>query len=177
MQVSIGDGLSCIWKEGVGYLYLNNLEEIREAGFSGFYTIDELNGNNKVIPSGKGVYMVLITDHKPDFLTNGTGGFFKDKDPNVSIETLQDKWVNKTVVIYIGKAECLKSRIKQYLSFGRGNKSPHWGGRLIWQVINSNKLIICWKETSLRDPRDYEIELISEFKKYYLKRPFANIND
>ena len=54
-------------------------------GFEGFRPIGELmNGVKSVIPAQMGVYVVLREDNtKPVFVTKGTGGFFKGKDPNV----------------------------------------------------------------------------------------------
>jgi hypothetical protein len=98
-------------------------------------------------------------------------GFFKEKDPNVSIETLKQNWVNHTKVVYIGKAggvdssATLKSRIKQLIKFGQGKNVGHYGGRLIWQLKNSDELILCWKQLPYDDPREIQKLLISHFNK------------
>lgn len=71
----------------------------------------------------------------PEFLSHGTGGFFKGKDPNVSITELETNWVENTCVVYIGKAgTTLQKRLNQYLKFGNGQNIGHWGGRYIWQI-------------------------------------------
>lgn len=155
----------------------SNEDEIREYGFDGFYKIGYLNIDSTVIPSEKGVYMVLFRGTSPEFLENGTCGFYKGKNPNFTINELKSNWVEDTIVLYIGKANNLQSRIKQYLSIGKGNKSPHWGGRLIWQLNNSNDLIVCWKNTLNINPREYESILINDFSLQYNKRPFANLVD
>jgi len=162
----------------------NNIEEIREAGFTGFKKVSELFHDSSSIPAIKGVYLVLYNDNKlPKFLTQGTGGFFKGKDPNMPLSFLDNNWVNDTVVVYIGKAgkdgssATLKSRLKQYLSFGKGKNVAHYGGRLIWQLKNSRDLIVCWKELLNDDPRTIESKLIKEFYSLYSQRPFANLTD
>ena len=159
-----------------------DIEEINKSGFTGFMMIGDLFQDSSMLPSIKGVYMVLNIDNKkPEFLTLGTGGHFKLKDPNVSISELKNNWVDNSIVVYIGKAgknggtATLKSRLKQYLDFGQGKKRGHWGGRLIWQLKNSSDLVVCWKTLPGEDPRTYEAELIQQFVTKFGKRPFANL--
>lgn len=109
---------------------------MREAGFAGFRTIHELWKDDSVIPKTKGVYFVLYPGNgMPEFVEKGTGGFFKNRDPNVSMAELRSKWVDGTPVIYIGKAggqsrktgkpgkATLQSRIRQYLRFGKSGRT------------------------------------------------------
>lgn len=161
-----------------------SIESIKNNGFNGFKTIAELNYDNSVIPKKRGVYLVLIpTIEMPEFLSIGTGGFFKGRNPNIPVNQLKMKWVDDTRVIYIGKAgnltgnATLYSRLNQYLRFGQGKNIGHWGGRLIWQIKDSSKLIICWKPVPNIDPREYEKQLLNDFISQYSKLPFANINN
>ena len=121
-----------------------------------------------------------LKDSEPEFLEQGTGGFFKKKEPrnpNVSIAELRDNWVPNEAIIYIGKATSLKSRLGSYLRFGGGKFATHWGGRYIWQLKDSRELLVCWKETD-ENPRVVEEEIIAQFKKEHGgKRPFANLQD
>jgi len=65
----------------------------------------ELRSSKELIPAVRGVYVLLrISTHAPVFLEEGTGGFFKGKDPNVSLEVLRQNWVETSPVVYIGKA-------------------------------------------------------------------------
>jgi hypothetical protein len=164
------------------------VEDIRKEGFQGFVRIAELYQDSSLLPHEKGVYLVLYReDQKPVFLERGSGGSHKGKNPNVPISTLVSAWVNDTIVLYIGQAggkrggkesnATLQSRIKTYLSFGRGRKAGHWGGRLIWQIQDSQNLIVCWKRTEKEDPKKVEENLIQEFQSIYQKRPFANLQD
>ena len=104
----------------------NNIEEIKNAGFVGFKSMKDLFLDSSVLQAIKGVYMVLSTSEEtPEFLTTGTGGHFKGKNPNVSISELKSNWVKNTIVVYIGKAgkdgsaATLRSRLRQYFGFGR----------------------------------------------------------
>ncbi len=59
---------------------------LRQNGFEGFVSIANLKANPNQIPQKQGVYVVMFPfDKEPNFLQTGTGGFFKDKDPNVTI--------------------------------------------------------------------------------------------
>jgi len=159
-----------------------SIETIKQAGFYGFVTIESLNRDMSNIPHKKGLYLVLRINQMPcEYLEIGTGGFFKQKNPNVSLLELQRNWVDEACVVYIGKAgkdggnATLKSRLRQYLKFGQGQNIGHWGGRLIWQLKDVNQLTICWKTLDEDDPRQAEKELIQAFVKQYGKRPFANL--
>jgi hypothetical protein len=154
----------------------NDLDELKKAGFIGFKKISELFIDSSMLPDIQGVYLVLNTAKKQgDFLQVGTGGHFKGKNPNVSINELKSNWVDNTLVIYIGKATSLKSRLRQYFRFGQGKDIGHYGGRLIWQLKYSRDLVVCWKSTPIDDPRVLESELIKQFISLNGKRPFANL--
>lgn len=160
-----------------------DIKQIRENGFSGFKTIKELYSDKSLIPQIKGVYLVLLNGHKPEFVEAGTGGYFKQKNPNVPISFLASNWVNDTSTVYIGQAggngsnATLNSRLWQYLRFGNGAPVGHYGGRLIWQIKNCHDLLICWKPLPAHDPRENETKLILLFKSIHSVRPFANLTD
>lgn len=158
--------------------------DLQKKGFQGFVTISSLIKNNSILPKSKGVYMILYTSQSsPKFKSNGSGGFFKGRNPNVSIQELEDNWVSNTAIIYIGKAGAtlglatLQSRLKQYLNFGQGKAVGHWGGRFIWQISNVEDLVVCWKALPNEEPAQIESLLIQEFTTHYGRRPFANLRN
>ena len=154
------------------------VEKLKDEGFKGFVRVEELMSNPKLPEDEKGVYVVLYThDTRPDFMQVGTGGFFKDEDPNVSIEELEANWIDGEQIIYIGKATSLRDRRSQYMKFGIGKKIGHKGGRYVWQIKDSANLLVCWKRTD-EEPRDVEKKMIAEFKLSHKgRRPFANLQD
>ena len=163
-----------------------NRDYLQAQGFEGFKTVGELmDGAKSRIPVQKGVYVVLReSESTPQFLKEGTGGFFKGKNPNVSLAELEENWVAGTPVLYIGKAggagssATLQKRLDQYLRFGRGANVGHWGGRYIWQLADSRDLVVCWKSLVNENPRDVEQKMIADFKAVHAgKRPFANLMD
>ncbi len=164
---------------------LTSIAGLRSQGFDGFVTVADLRrGNRDNIPAVPGVYLVLrdCASH-PEFLDVGTGGRFKNKDPNVSVSKLKDEWVEGAVIVYVGQAgskskRTLKKRIGELIRFGQGSPVGHRGGRLIWQLRGADRLLVCWKEVADDDPRELEKELIAAFKSVYGdRRPFANLRD
>ncbi len=150
--------------------------------FSGFKTVSHLRNNLHLIPKVPGVYLVFRNDtDNPKFLTVGSGGHFKDREPNVPLNELSANWVEDASVVYIGKAGSLTgsatllSRIKQLLQFGDGKNIGHWGGRLLWQLADHEELVIAWKEITDQEPKAVETVMIQEFKDYFGQRPFANL--
>ena len=157
------------------------IQRLKSDGFEGFISVETLMQSCKVVPSYSGVYIVLrLKGSEPEFLEQGTGGFFKKKEPrnpNVSIDELRDNWVPNEAIMYIGKTKSLNKRLGTYLRFGEGKPVSHWGGRYIWQLKDSRELLVCWKKTD-EDPRVVEKEMIAQFKKEHGgKRPFANLQD
>ncbi len=160
----------------------NDLSEIEKNGFVGFKTVAELWNDKSSIPKVKGVYLIIDPNFKTtDFLITGVGGFFKHKDPNVSVSELKLNLVTGSQVVYVGKAgsptgkATLNSRLGQYLRFGQTKNVGHWGGRYIWQIKKHSDLLICWKATPNDDPREIEKELLSKYIKDFGKLPFANL--
>jgi hypothetical protein len=160
----------------------DSIEAIKNEGFEGFLTLGSLMEKNSPVPKAKGIYFILYTQNeKPEFVETGSGGFYKDMDPNVPIDELHENWVENTIVLYIGRAgkgignTTLRDRLRQYFSFGRGKRTGHRGGRYVWQIKNYDELIVCWKKVFGEDPRDVEAALIKEFYDTYRKRPFANL--
>jgi hypothetical protein len=106
------------------------LKDFKEGGFNGFYKIIELVDNLNLIPEERGVYLIISPDSKPKFLIVDTGGYFKNRNPNVSLEILKENWVDQSIVLYIGQAggvrkgkwssSTLRDRLKKYFQFGQG---------------------------------------------------------
>lgn len=142
-------------------------------GFTGWLSFPEarLSGS---IPVTGGVYVVSYSPRAPvAFLAASPGGRFKGKDPTVSQEVLAANWLDHEIV-YIGKADNLRRRIRQFADFGAGKPIGHWGGRLIWQLADPDKLRIAWKETPGSVPRAVEKSMLAEFRLQHGKPPFAN---
>jgi hypothetical protein len=159
-------------------LDLRTLQGVCDGGFDQPLTISRLKTSKlSSVPTTRGVYLVLGPGAaKLPFLAIGTGGRFKQRDPNVSLARLEAKWVPDALILYVGKAgTSLRKRLDQYLRFGAGMPIGHYGGRYIWQIHGSERLQICWKETPDEDPRRVEKSLIEAFRNHYGRLPFANL--
>lgn len=151
-------------------------------GFRGFVRFAELSAAH--VPAGPGVYVILRQlGGAPDFLSISPAGRFKAKDPTVSRERLDAEWVNGAGVVYIGKASGgatgrrgLWKRLDEFRRFGEGMAVGHWGGRLIWQLEESDSLHVCWKEIP-GDPAPVETSMIRAFSADFGRRPFANLRN
>ena len=166
-------------------LTFTDLDELKQYGFEGFATVESIQkGMVTNVPSAKGIYLVIyLSENKPVFMEKSIGGHFKGKDPAVDKEILKKKWVDNTIVAYIGQAgggssnATLKSRIRQLVEFGSGKPIGHWGGRYLWQIKESTDLVLCWKLTPNSDARTVENELIRNFISHYGVLPFANLKE
>src|SRR5690606_9026441 len=139
-----------------------------DLGFKGFVTIYEIRKDYSQLPNEKGIYLILHSLDDAKFVQTGSGGYFKMRNPNVSIDVLAMNWVSDSPILYIGKAgsiinsATLRSRLTQYFRFGQGKAVGHWGGRYIWQLENPDNLIVCWKEIENEEPAVVESALIRQ---------------
>jgi hypothetical protein len=162
-------------------MQLNNFDAALLAGFTGSVSFKDLrSGRMAEIPGDScGVYAVVRqSDEQPEFLERGTcGDHYGAPFP---VEDLRARWVTETRILYLGKAggpgikEMLRDRIQKYSSFGVGKNVPHGGGRAIWQLLGSESLLVCWKETPGEVPLGVETGLRERFGRHYGKLPFAN---
>jgi hypothetical protein len=154
-------------------------EALEDEGYAGFITFATLSETLADVPASGGAYLVYReTTAEPAFLEENPGGRFKGRDPTELVDVLQAKWVPDAHVVYIGKADSLRRRLKQFADFGAGKPIGHWGGRYIWQLADSASLLVAWREASDEETAAAaEQALVERFKTRYDRLPFANIAD
>lgn len=147
---------------------------LESGGFSGFMRISTLHRSLDGVPYGPGVYVVLReTSGAPRFLSTNHGGRFKGRDPTVAVQMLRARWHDSTPILYFGKADSLRSRIKLLVRFAAGQPVAHWGGRYLWQLADSSSFVVGWREN--QEPRALEEDLLADFAAHFGALPFANI--
>jgi hypothetical protein len=157
-------------------------EWLKAEGFEGFLTVRQVRTLGvRAIPADPGVYVLLWPGvGRPRFRSGSTGGWFKGKDPTVSRSILRERWIAESHLVYIGSATAgssgtrgLQARIGELLCFGMGVPVAHWGGRLMWQIAGSDRLVIAWKRS--RSPGAAEARLLGRFERIHGRLPFANL--
>lgn len=149
---------------------------LEREGFSGFVPVATLAGPRGLdqVPRDPGVYvLVRAGTEEPHFIDPGTGGWFKGTDPNVRKGVLAANWVAAAPVVYIGMASSLRARVSQLIRFGQGRNVGHKGGRYLWQLADSGKLLLARQVH--RAPAARESELLEAFVGEYGAFPFANL--
>ena len=149
---------------------------------SKLYTIKDLrNGSIKEIPKTSGVYFILMPLDFPLHINSETDGskLTSKGDPSVyPIEKLLKKVKHyemeeplKSHLLYIGSSNNIKRRINQYIN----PYSNHSGGRDIWQLENSEDLLVSYIECSTeKESEELEHRLLISYKNIYGTYPFAN---
>jgi hypothetical protein len=156
--------------------------DLEEAGFKGFIPIAELMRASRAdMPETAGNYIVVRPprfNHR--FLEANPAGARAGRRSTIPVPELEAVWVDATLVLYIGKAgfrserSSLRARVWSYLRQGEGHNAGHSGGCAIWQIAESARLLIAWRESAPAVASSEEQALLQEHAAEYGKRPFAN---
>lgn len=141
-------------------------EDLEAAGFVGWRTWDELPASDfHAVPDDPAAYVVFRPSvSEPAFRRDSLGGHFKGRNPTVDPAVLEHNWVPNVHVVYIGKADAAKRRLKQFARFGAAEPVGHWGGRYIWQLADARALLVAWHVITWGErARDYEKRLLAHF--------------
>lgn len=150
--------------------------KIKIEKYGNFATLEELASNFNMLEKLPAVYSVFYKGDKPEFLAMGTGAYFKGENPNVSIEELEENWVQGAQEIYIGGTKNIRDRLSKLIKFGNGQDVGHKGGRYIWQIADQKKLVIAWKYVEEGKHFAVKKELIQEFEQFHGMYPLACID-
>lgn len=155
-----------------------DVADLKQRGFDGFVTVAGLRQDTTQVPTNQGVYAVVRhSDSPPVFLEQSPASWFKGKDPTVSQAELSKQWVPGARTLYVGSGDSLRARLDLLIQFsdaGRARSVFHWGGRLLWQLGDSEDLLVAWRvESGGIGP--IERDLVIEFRDGFDALPFANL--
>ena len=131
------------------------------------------------LPRAPGIYLVCWTGAEQPIFSDGTGEA-KCATP-VSARCLQERWkhINQaepTDIIYIGKGDDLRNRVRALARFGIGKAKNHKGGEWMWQITDIPELKIILHTCPLGKQVAFEGFLLERFCKQHGSWPLANIN-
>lgn len=144
------------------------------------YSFEELmDGKIGEIPTDSGVYFVLAhPEFEYNYLSLSDGiKTYKGKPTSKSLEKLQHVGnIHKdsgSQILYIGSANNLQERIKQFMNWGYELVDrPHSGGKMLWQIKNNKKFKVAYMLS--REPEQDESIMIDQHVIEYHCFPFAN---
>ncbi|WP_426997378.1 hypothetical protein [Pseudarthrobacter sp. N5] len=154
---------------------------LTQDGFTGFRSFAALEIMR--VPQAPGIFAVLKPEgFEPRYLSKSTAGTFKKKDPSLTEAALAAEWVADADILYVGKASAgskgnrgLRKQVQEFVDFGRGRPVVHWDGRLLWQLADSQSLVVAWKELPPAEVNAAESSYHAEFRRIYGRLPFANL--
>lgn len=161
--------------------------DLERLGFVGFIRVKELRALRPIEPTppkdAVGVYIAYRQSEKPvSFLRRSPASQWRG-NLTLPLANLRGRWVPDSSVVYIGKAERLKTtstyslrtRVSAYLRYGAGSNARHSGGYPTWQLRDSADLLIAWCVVKLpRTPARLEGDLIDAHVSRFGALPFAN---
>ena len=154
----------------------SDVQSLKSIGFLGFVPVRKLQKDSNPVPDASGLFIVVrLAEASPEFLRKGSCGKFKGKDPNVFLEELKSRWIDNTVVLYIGCSSNIRKRLKDFVNAGKGEANKCWGARLLWQIKGSQDFLLAWMPTG-DGWEEMKRQCIQAFKgSHGGKQPFANI--
>ena len=140
-------------------------------GFEGFVPLVGLTV--KAVTPEKGIYVVLRPNADAPYTLSGHSPLDR-----YTLEDLERRWILGTPVVYIGKAGTPTSKggLKTRLGPFSRKARAHSGGRSIWQLDDSDQLLVCWIKTPGLNPRRVEEDYLNEFARVHQGQPFANVD-
>lgn len=129
------------------------------------------------IPPAPGIYLVLWSLNEPPQFSKETrkATYTNPLDP----KKLQEKWIricaySPTDIIYIGKADSLRRRVRALARFGIGRAKNHRGGEWIWQISRIITASVMVQSCPISKQNSFENSLLEKFYKEHHEFPIGN---
>jgi hypothetical protein len=147
---------------------------------SGLTPQNPVRWGDKLSTKASGVYIISLTPSQSDLadtLTDiplereafeswlGVCPELKLDGKRPTIDELMDRidgfWLPDEVILYVGLATSLRSRLRQYYTTSIGARRPHSGGYFLKLLSNLNQLWVHYAETT--DQREAENQILEYF--------------
>lgn len=152
----------------------STIEGLRAEGFVGFERLDRVDLDE--VPDVGGLYVVVReATSEPAYLPSNPAGRYKGRDPSIPLARIRDRWVDGQNLLYVGRSKHLRRRLELFRRFRDGEPVGHWGGRLVWQLADSDSLLVAWLPTGEQDPDPARATLVAGFVEAHGRPPFANL--
>jgi len=141
----------------------------------------------KEIERVEGIYKVYLPENIPFQLNKTTTAMEYNKegkklvyDTDEDIERLQYQWKliqsakeHDNRIVYIGRSNNLRKRLKQFARYGVRKADNHEGGKILWQLTDAIKFQI--EYFPCQNCEQVEKELLQDYKKRHFNQlPIAN---
>ena len=131
------------------------------------------------IPKKEGTYKVIMPDNFCMNIRSFSDALKSPRKP-YEVKDLVKKWndiisydESDNNVLYIGKADDLQTRTRQFVRFAIGEANNHSGGRALWQLENNRSLL--FEYIVEPNAETHEHQMIEDFmSRHGGTRPFAN---
>lgn len=129
------------------------------------------------IPSSCGIYVVYLPKGMIFDASPSAGAAIRSK--TVSSAQLKAKWARitqrqPTDIVYIGKGDNLKRRIRNLARFGAGLATNHAGGEWMWQIPQIRSACVLIKLCPCGKQVPFEKSLLDLFYSQHVDWPLAN---
>jgi hypothetical protein len=150
---------------------------LSNAGFRGFLPVRDLEARAAEIPAVPGVYAYLReSSDEPVFIERSPAGWFKAKDPTISVDELRRRWIAGCPVLYVGESGNVRERLRLRARFAAGHAVGARGGRALWQLQDAQDLVVAWRPAKkTENTKEVERSLLEAFRLCWHRAPFANL--
>ena len=163
-----------------------SIEDLQRFGFQGFDLMKAWDKNQILGLHTKDIEGVYVIARHSISTPEFTQEIHHKPRPRVwSPAEAGQRWVEGVQTLYFGKGPLrrpdsrgyrkgLANRIEEFRAHGFGRGASHYGGKLVWQLKDSDDLLLGWK--SLREEESDQVEsgLILGFRHLLGHQPYAN---
>lgn len=164
-----------------------SLTELQLFGFQGFDLLSNWDTEQIFARYGRDIEGVYVVARESMATPRFKDEFHHRPRPKVWTDgEAAQRWVEGVQTLYFGKGplrspkpngkrDGLANRIEELRAHGLERGSNHYGGKLLWQLADSEDLLLGWKPVKEGTSGQVESGLILGFKRLIGQQPYANV--